>query len=92
MNSTPTPSHDKQPRDTPYWSQTSTLRVSKVPTGALISSRRTPVARPLQGFGQLWQKTFRIHLKEPCKPVKSFKCGKKTSQNSGRNGTTTIYH
>ncbi len=30
-----TPSDDKQPRDAAYWAQTSTLKVGRVPTGAL---------------------------------------------------------
>jgi len=64
MNSTPTPTNDKESRDETYWAHTSTLKVSKVPTGALnlnVEGRR--LLSPLQGFGQLWQKTFRIHLK-----------------------------
>ncbi len=55
---------EKPPRDETYWAHTSTLKVSKVPTGALnlnVEGRR--LLSPLQGFGQLWQKTFRIHLK-----------------------------
>lgn len=63
MNSNPTTSNDKEPRDTAYWAQTSTLKVGRVPTGALnlnVEGRR--LLSPLQGFGQLWQKTFRIHL------------------------------
>ena len=59
-----TPSNDKQPRDEAYWAQTSTLKVSKVPTGALnLNVEGRQLLGPLQGFGQLWQKTFRIHLK-----------------------------
>ena len=59
-----TQSHDNQPRDEAYWAQTSTLRVSKVPTGALnLNVEGRQLLSPLQGFGQLWQKTFRIHLK-----------------------------
>ena len=58
-----TSSEDKQPRDAANWAQTSTLRVGRTPTGALnlnIEGRR--LVSPLQGFGQLWQKTFRIRL------------------------------
>ncbi len=64
MNSIPTQSDDKQPRDSAYWAHTSTLKVSKVPTGALnLNVEGRQLLSPLQGFGQLWQKTFRIHLK-----------------------------
>lgn len=63
MNSTPTPTNDKQTRDTAYWAQTSTLKVSKVPTGALnLNVEGRQLLDPLQGFGQLWQKTFRVRL------------------------------
>jgi hypothetical protein len=63
MDPKTTPSDDKQPRDTAYWSQTSTLKVGKVPTGALnLNVEGRQLLGPLQGFGQLWQKTFRIRL------------------------------
>jgi len=64
MNSIPNPTNDKEPRDETYWAHTSTLKITKVPTGALnlnVEGRR--LLSPLQGFGQLWQKTFSIHLK-----------------------------
>ena len=36
MTTVPTPSNDKQPRDAVYWAkQISTLKVTRVPTGAL---------------------------------------------------------
>ncbi len=58
-----TPSSDKHSRDEAYWAQTSTLKVSKVPTGALnLNVEGRQLLGPLQGFGQLWQKTFRIRL------------------------------
>ncbi len=58
-----TPSDDKQPRDAAYWAQTSTLKVGRVPTGALnLNVEGRQLLGPLQGFGQLWQKTFRIRL------------------------------
>ena len=70
MNPITTPSDDKQPRDTAYWAQTSTLKVGKMPTGALnLNVEGRQLLGPLQGFGQLWQKTFRIRLNGA--PVKS---------------------
>jgi hypothetical protein len=64
MNSIPTPSGEEQPRDSAYWAHTSTLKISKVPTGALnLNVEGRQLLSPLQGFGQLWQKTFRIHLR-----------------------------
>ena len=70
MNPIITPSDDKQPRDTAYWAQTSTLKVGKMPTGALnLNVEGRQLLGPLQGFGQLWQKTFRIRLNGV--PVKS---------------------
>ena len=39
------------------------LRVSRVPTGSLnLNVEGRQVVGPLQGFGQLWQKTFRLRL------------------------------
>jgi hypothetical protein len=66
-----TSSDEKQPRDTSYWSQTSSLRVSKVPTGALnLNVEGRQLLGPLQGFGQLWEKTYRVRLNEaPVKPT-----------------------
>ena len=59
-----TPSNDKQSRDEAYWAHSSTLKVSKVPTGALnLNVEGRQLLGPLQGFGQLWQKNFRIYLK-----------------------------
>jgi hypothetical protein len=56
-----TPSYEKQPRDAAYWAQyAATLKVARAPTGALnlnVEGRRA--MSPLQGFGQMWRKTFR---------------------------------
>jgi hypothetical protein len=51
--------------DAAYWTQhISTLEVPRTPTGALnLNVDGRHVLSPLQGFGQLWQKTFRIQLK-----------------------------
>ena len=53
-----------QPCDADYWTQhISTLKVSRTPTGALnLNVNGRHVLGPFQGFGQLWQKTFRIQL------------------------------
>ena len=60
----PEPTDTIQPRDAAYWAQQVTrLRVSDMPPGAVsvtVEGRR--VVGPLQGFGQLWQKTYRVRL------------------------------
>lgn len=62
-SSTP-PTGESQPRDAAYWAQpVSTLKVGAVPVGAVnlnVEGRR--VVGPLQGFGPLWQKTYRVRL------------------------------
>ncbi len=54
----------KQPRDAAHWAQPSgALRVRDAPEGALnlnVEGRR--VVGPLQGFGRMWQKTYRVRL------------------------------
>jgi len=53
-----------RPRDAANWSQHgTTIQVAEVPAGAVnlnVDGRR--VVGPLQGFGQLWQKTYRVRL------------------------------
>ena len=53
-----------QPRDTASWAvSTNVLHVSQVPAEAVnlnVEGRR--VAGALQGFGQLWQKTYKVRL------------------------------
>ena len=53
-----------RPRDAAYWSQRgTTIQVAEVPAGAVnlnVDGRR--VVGPLQGFGRLWQKTYRVRL------------------------------
>ncbi len=53
-----------QPRDAANWAQRGTdLRVSDAPENAInlnVDGRR--VVSPLQGFGKMWQKTYRIRL------------------------------
>jgi hypothetical protein len=63
---TPLPSsEEKQPRDTPYWAQqVSRLKVTGAPSGVLnLNVEGRQVVGPLQGFGQMWQKIYRIRLK-----------------------------
>jgi hypothetical protein len=51
-------------RDAPHWAQpVSKLAVSDVPTGAInLNVDGRQVIGPLQGFGQMWQKTYRVRL------------------------------
>ena len=63
MSIPPARSDDNKPQDAAYWAQISLLQVTRVPTGALnlnVEGRR--IVGPLQGFGQMWQKTYRLHL------------------------------
>ena len=56
--------NESKPRDAAYWAQQlSTLKVSHVPTGALnLNVEGKQALSPLQGFGQMWQKTYRTRL------------------------------
>lgn len=71
--------NDKQPPDSEYWAQRiSTLKLSRVPTGALnLNVEGRGAVGPLQGFGQLWQKTFRVCLtgleQDPTEVVQTWK-------------------
>lgn len=57
-------SNNEQPRDATYWAQqTSVFKVSHVPTGALdLNVEGRQGLSPLQGFGQMWQKVYRVRL------------------------------
>ena len=67
------------PRDAAYWAVgVRTLEVGAVPEGALnlnVAGRR--VTGPVQGFGKLWQKTYRIDLSDagvtPAEVIKTWK-------------------
>ena len=68
MSTSPTPTNgqpDEQPRDAAFWSAHVTgLKVSNVPSGALnLNVEGKLVNGPLQGFGKMWQKTYRIAFK-----------------------------
>ena len=64
MSSTsPTPAGEQQPRNVAAWAHrdTHTLRVDQAPSGALnLNVDGRQITSPLQGFGQMWQKTYRI--------------------------------
>jgi hypothetical protein len=64
MTNSSTPSMDMQSRDAAYWAQpVSTMKVGSMPTRALnLNVDGRQAMSPLQGFGQLWQKTFRVRL------------------------------
>jgi hypothetical protein len=73
-----TPEQPDQPRidqgvarDAAYWAKLApTLKVGEVPAEALnlnVTGRRA--VGPVQGFGQMWQKTYRIHLGTAATPV-----------------------
>ncbi len=80
MSTSPTDSPENNlPRDAAYWAQqTAIFKVSRLPTGALdlnVAGRQG--LGPLQGFGQMWQKVFRVRLKgvevSPTEVVKTWK-------------------
>ncbi|MFL5697125.1 MAG: hypothetical protein ACJ797_08490 [Ktedonobacteraceae bacterium] len=63
MTIPPAPPDDNEPQDAAYWARISLFQVTRVPTGALnlnVEGRR--VVGPLQGFGQMWQRTYRLHI------------------------------
>ena len=70
---------ERSARDAAYWAkQGSTLTVSDVPEGATgrgVEGRR--VLGPIQGFGKMWQKTFRVRLEgadvSPAEVIKTSK-------------------
>jgi hypothetical protein len=55
---------DTTPRDAPYWAQVANrLAVSEVPAGAInlnVTGHR--LAGPVQGFGPMWRKVYRLRL------------------------------
>ncbi len=78
---TPAPASVEEdvPRDAAYWAKPmARLQVSGLPKGAInlnVEGRR--VVGPLQGFGQMWQKTYRVRLRdaeaEPEQVIKDWK-------------------
>ncbi len=84
MSTTPTNSSNsehinEQPRDATYWAQqTAVFRVSRLPTGALaLNVEGRQGLSPLQGFGQLWEKIYRVRLTgvkvSPVEVIKAWK-------------------
>ena len=59
-----TETQKSESRDTAYWAKpVSKLKVTDVPSGAVsLNVEGRHVVGPLQGFGQLWQKTYRVRL------------------------------
>lgn len=55
---------EKQPRDASFWAQpVDRLKVGQLPAEAVnLNVEGRQVMGPLQGFGQLWQKTYRVRL------------------------------
>jgi hypothetical protein len=66
---TPVPEEQAAARDAANWAKSvSRLNVSEVPEGAVninVEGRR--LASPIQGFGKMWQKTYRVQI--PAKRV-----------------------
>lgn len=84
MTTSPTPSNEEQrhtneeqPRDAAYWAQDgSHLKVKQAPTGALnLNVEGRNAVGPLQGFGSMWQKTYRVRLQgtTPIEVIKTWK-------------------
>src|SRR5690242_182927 len=64
MTSPSVPPDESRPRDADNWARkVSSLKLGEVPSGAinLNVSGKQPVG-PLQGFGRMWQKTYRVRL------------------------------
>ena len=59
-----TPSNTPQTRDAGNWAKpVDRLKVTDTPRGAVnLNVDGKQVVSPLQGFGQLWQKTYRVKL------------------------------
>jgi hypothetical protein len=58
------PQSAAKPSDVAYWAGNVTrLRVEQAPAGALnLNVQGKQVTSPLQGFGKMWQKTYRVRL------------------------------
>ncbi|GHO69590.1 hypothetical protein KSC_084820 [Ktedonobacter sp. SOSP1-52] len=59
------PAKGGQPRNTASWApqHTHTLRIQNAPSGALnLNVDGRQITGPLQGFGSMWQKTYRVTL------------------------------
>ncbi|HEY1349252.1 MAG TPA: ATP-binding protein [Ktedonobacteraceae bacterium] len=67
-SSSTSPTPEDEPRDMANWARrdTHTLHIDYAPSGALnLNVDGRQITSPLQGFGQMWQKTYRVRLTEP---------------------------
>jgi hypothetical protein len=70
---------EQSTRDAGYWARPiAKLTVTRVPAGATylnVEGRR--VSSPIHGFGQMWQKTYRVHLRgagvSPAEVIRTWK-------------------
>jgi hypothetical protein len=70
MTNLPDPPENRTMREGQWAAPVSKLRVAGLPAGALnLNVDGRSVSGPLQGFGQLWQKTYRIRLIAPRDPM-----------------------
>ncbi len=64
-------------RDAEYWAKSGTdLKVGEVPSDAInLNVEGRSVASPIQGFGKMWQKTYKVNLGdvEPTAVIKVWK-------------------
>src|SRR6266516_1712673 len=66
------------PRDAAYWAKQTSFIVTNAPIGALnLNVEGRQALSPLQGFGQMWQKTYRVRLEDttiqPSEVIKTWK-------------------
>lgn len=79
MNTPSSQSGENKPRDADYWAErVSRLKVSGVPEEALnLNVEGRQLTGPLRGFGQMWQKTYKIRLSgaeiAPAEVIKAWK-------------------
>lgn len=72
METPSTASKQQEPRDAKNWAKpVTTLKVSEVPAGAInLNVEGRQLIGPLNGFGPMWQKTYRVRLNNAAvKPV-----------------------
>jgi hypothetical protein len=63
MAEIPVSPEENKPRGSDNWAAHSKIKVSDVPSGATnINVEGKELVSPMQGFGQLWQKTYRVRL------------------------------
>jgi hypothetical protein len=64
MSYQPDSSKSSRPRDAAYWAEpVSRIKLSRLPSGAIsLNVEGRHLTGPLQGFGQMWQKTYRVRL------------------------------